>query len=196
MVDLILTIDFAISSDHPSQFLFEDDYVVIGWDQNPALNGPMTKELYFELGHVTARFGKARMPAFEDWFVRRQKQQRRVEVVAPSFLSVAGLVIGSKRIATVHRRLATRLAGYLPLVIKEVPLEIPPIREAIQWAISNGNDPAIRWVVERLSLIAAEKPAMDIAGNVVPFHANRVEGMSHDQIAVEFQSGTSNPYRS
>ena len=61
LIDLLLTIDFAISTDHPSQILFEDDYVVIGWDNNPAMTGPMTRELYFELGHVTARFGKSRI---------------------------------------------------------------------------------------------------------------------------------------
>ena len=53
-VDLLITIDYAISADHPSQILFEDDYVVVGWNGNPAMAGPMTKELYFELGHVTA----------------------------------------------------------------------------------------------------------------------------------------------
>ncbi|MBU6207330.1 MAG: LysR family transcriptional regulator, partial [Alphaproteobacteria bacterium] len=57
-VDFLVTVDYAISADHPSQILFEDGYVVIGWEGNPALQQPMTRELYFELGHVTARFGK------------------------------------------------------------------------------------------------------------------------------------------
>lgn len=149
-VDLLITIDYAISADHPSQILFEDDYVVVGWNGNPAMAGPMTKELYFALGHVTARFGRARVSAFEDWFVRRQKRQRRLEIVTHSFLSLPGLVIGSQRIATMHRRLATRMAAYLPLTLREVPMDIPPIREAIQWHISSNNDPAIRWVVERI----------------------------------------------
>jgi DNA-binding transcriptional LysR family regulator len=187
LIDLLLTIDFAISSDHPSQILFDDDYVVIGWVDNPALAGEMTKEQYFALGHVTARFGKARTPAFDDWFMRRQSQQRRIEVVAPSFLSLAGLVIGSNRIATVHRRLAQRWAAYLPLIVKEVPLSIPPIREAIQWHISNNNDPAIRWVVERLAMIAAEKPMHSVASNVVPLGARGKE-LTHDEIAEQFQT--------
>jgi LysR family nod box-dependent transcriptional activator len=45
-IDLLITIDYAISTDHPSQILFEDDYVVAGWSQNPAMAGPMTRDLY------------------------------------------------------------------------------------------------------------------------------------------------------
>jgi LysR family transcriptional regulator, nod-box dependent transcriptional activator len=166
-VDLLLTVDYVLSGDHPSRSLFEDDYVVIGWDQNPALSGPMTKELYYELGHVTARFGKQGMPAFEDWFIRRQKQQRKIDVVAPSFLSIPGLVIGTSRIATVHRRHAARLEGQkLPIVVREAPMPFPPIREGIQWHLSNNNDPAIRWFVEQVAMAASEgEPAG--AANVV-----------------------------
>ncbi len=185
-VDLLLTIDYAISSDHPSQILFDDDYVVVGWKDNPALAQPMSRELYFSLGHVTARFGKSRVPAFEDWFVRRQKQQRRIDVVAPSFLSLPGLVIGTNRIATMHRRLAMRVVGTLPLLVREMPFDIPPIREAIQWHITNNNDPALRWVVERLAALASDAAAMH--GNVVPLGG--VSESARDQIAVQFQNNS------
>ncbi len=166
-VDLLLTVDFGMTSDHPSQILFDDDYVVIGCELNPAMAGPMTKDVYFELGHVTSRFGKARIPAFDDWFMRRQKQQRRIEIAAPSFLSIPGLVAGSKRIATIHRRLAMRIAGQFPIVVRELPLSMPPIREGAQWHLSNNNDAAIRWFVEKLALFAAEDSARG-EGNVVP----------------------------
>jgi len=149
-IDLLLTIDYAISSDHPSQILFEDDYVVVGWDGNPAMHAPMTRDAYFALGHITARFGRSRVPAFEDWFVRRQRQQRRVEVVAPSFLSLPGLVLNTNRIATMHRRMANMVVNNLPLVMRDLPFDIPPIREALQWNIANNNDRPLRWVVERL----------------------------------------------
>jgi LysR family transcriptional regulator, nod-box dependent transcriptional activator len=167
-VDLLLTVDFGMSADHPSQILFGDDYVVIGCANNPAMKGPMTKELYFELGHITSRFGKSRVPAFDDWFMRRQKQQRRIDIVAPSFLSIPGLVAGSQRIATVHRRLADRIADNMNLVVRELPLAMPPIREGAQWHLSNNNDAAIRWFVEKLALVAADEAAKDVKGNVVP----------------------------
>lgn len=183
IIDLLISIDISLSPDHPSQILFEEDYVVVGWNENPAMAEPMTRDLFFKLGHVTMRFGKARVPAFEDWFVRQQKQQRNIELVAPSFLSVPGLIIGSNRISSMHRRLATRMAEYLPLAIRELPLDIPPIREAVQWHITNNNDPAIRWVVERLAVAAAAKSTRTQASNVVPF----------DEEAAQFFQALSKP---
>lgn len=183
IIDLLISIDISLSPDHPSQILFEEDYVVVGWDENPAMAEPMTRDLFFKLGHVTMRFGKARVPAFEDWFVRQQKQQRNIELVAPSFLSVPGLIIGSNRISSMHRRLATQMAEYLPLAIRELPLDIPPIREAVQWHITNNNDPAIRWVVERLAVAAAAKSTRTQASNVVPF----------DEEAAQFFQALSKP---
>lgn len=188
-VDILLTIDYALSQDHPSQILFEDDYVVVGWKDSPAMQAPITRERYFELGHVTARFGRTRIPAFDDWFMRRQSQQRRVEVVSPSFLSVASLVIGTDRITTMHRRLAQRVVEQLPLAIQPVPFEIPPIREAAQWHVSNNNDPAIRWVVERLTAVAAEKPVAGGEGNVVDLDAVR-KAFSHDELTKQFRAAS------
>lgn len=165
-IDLLLTIDFAISPDHPSMILFEDDHVVVGWKDNPAMQGQMTRAMYFEMGHVTSRFGKSRIPAFEDAFMRRQKQGRRVEVVAPTFLSVPGLIIGTNRIATLHRRLAKRMAKTLPIVWCELPFDVPPIREALQWHITNNNDASLRWVIERIAAMAREEE-FETSGKVV-----------------------------
>ena len=182
-IDLLLTIDYAIAAEHPSQILFEDDYVMVGAADNPALAQPMTRELYLSLGHVTARFGKARVPAFEDWFMRRHKQQRRIEVVAPSFLSLPGLVLGTRRIATMHRRMAEQVVRQLPLTIREMPFAIPPIREAIQWNIADNNDKALRWVVERLAVCATDTATRNPpASNVVPLGER-----SHDQIEIEYR---------
>jgi LysR family nod box-dependent transcriptional activator len=181
-IDLLLTIDYAISADHPSLILFEDDYVVVGWEGNPAMAGPMTRETYFELGHVTARFGKSRVPAFEDWFVRRQKQQRRVEVVAPTFLSLPGLLVNTKRVTTMHRRLAEQVVQSLPLVMREAPFHFPPIREALQWHLSNNNDSTLRWIVERLRMIAARK--IELSAQVLSMDGRRID---RDALEVEYR---------
>lgn len=160
MVDLLITIDFALSGEHPSQFLFEDDYVVVGDDQNPAMQRPMTRERYFEMGHVTARFGRAQTPAFEEWFTSRLKQKRRIDIVAPNFLSLPALVLGTDRIITMHRRLAAQLASVYPLALQEPPFAIPPIREVVQWNAANNEDRALRWVVTRLAEIAGAQLAV------------------------------------
>lgn len=179
MTDLLLTVDFALSSDHPSEILFHDDYVVVGDPKHDAIQGEMTRERYFELGHVTTRFGKARIPAFDDWFLRRQKQSRQIEVIAPTFLSLSGLLLGTNRIATMHRKLAMRVCSYLPLAMKEVPFEIPPIREGIQWHLANKNDFAIQWTIGQLRTVALNLYGKAGGSDVPGFH---------ERIGVEFQA--------
>jgi LysR family nod box-dependent transcriptional activator len=177
--DLLVTIEYAISSDYPSELLFEDKYVVVGWDGNPHLSEGMNRDLYFQLGHVTTKFGKARIPAFEEWFMRSQSMPRRVEIAAPSFLSVPFLLVGTARIATMHERLALRMARHLPLKIMPVPFDIPPIWTAIQWHSSSDGDRALRWVVSEIKRIA-DAQADNLAAKSGPeedplFRANLAE---------------------
>ena len=82
--------------------------------------------------------------------------RRRVEVIAPNFMSVGGLLVGTHRIATLHRLLALRMAEYLPLTLMELPFEMLPVREIAQWSSRNANDPAIAWLVDRLKQIAKQ----------------------------------------
>lgn len=157
--DLLITIDTAISTEHPHEQLWEDDFVVVGWSGSEALGAPMTRELYERLGHVTARFGWQRIPSFEEWALRSQSVERRIEIVAPSFTSVANFLVGSERIATIHRRLANKLAKTMPLKVMETPFPIPGIRQSAQWASSSANDAAILWLVSRLKQIATGSSA-------------------------------------
>jgi len=187
-IDLLLTIDHAIVREHPSQMLFEDDHVVVGWSQNPAMRGEMTRDSYYEMGHVTVRFFKGRVPAFEDWFMQQKAQQRRVEIVAPSFLTVPTFIVGSNRIATMHRRLAERFVAQGDVVMKPLPFEMPPIRVVAQWHVSNSNDAALRWLVERLLVTVGEKKSpTGSTCKVIPME----QGRSKDRSSGNAQS----PYR-
>lgn len=149
-IDLLVVIDQAIRAEHPSEPLFEDNYVVMGWDQNPHIANGIDRETYLELGHVMTGFPGARQPVFEEWFLRSQSMQRRVEVTAPTFMSVPFLLIETNRIATVHSRLAKRLVNKLPLKILPVPFDIPPLQQSAQWHRSNASDPCLSWIVGEL----------------------------------------------
>lgn len=182
MIDLLISVDFALSSDHPSEVLFDDGYIIVGDANNAQVRAGISSEQYFRMGHVTTRFGRSRVPAFEDWFLRKQKQTRHVEVVAPSFMSVPGYLIGTDRIATMHRKLADRLVQYRPLATCPVPFDIPPIREAVQWHVTSKNDHAIQWILgqmrsftqERLGRISTTETGQ--SGSImVAFEANREE---------------------
>ena len=80
----------------------------------------------------------------------------RVEVVTESFLTVPGLVAGSRRIA-----LLQRLVGLLPDVAVRAmpcPFEAGPLVDAMWWHPVYDRDPEHTWfrgVVERAAALAA-----------------------------------------
>ena len=150
--DLLIGIDNVVSTDHPTALLYTEDFVLAGWRDNPMLADPMTLDTYEQLGHIAVRFGQ-HTSSYEATAARRAVT-RRVEVIAPSFTSVGSLIVGTHRIATLHRLLALRMAEYLPLTLRELPFEMQPVREIAQWPSRQANDPAIAWLVGRLTQIA------------------------------------------
>lgn len=149
-VDLLITLDHALSEDHPRAKFFEDDYVVLAWTGNTAIEGRLDTTAYYSLGHVSVQFGKTRLPAFEEIFLQNAKLQRRIDVIAPSFTSVPGLVVGTNRIATVQRRLADMVVDHMPLKIYPLPTNIPPLRQSIQWHRWSDQDLGLKWLVVQL----------------------------------------------
>ncbi|MBB6250961.1 LysR family transcriptional regulator [Nitrospirillum iridis] len=158
-VDLLITAEQYTSADHPTRLLFEDDYVVVAWAGNDQFDRVIDPETYSRLGHVTVSHGRTRTPTFEDWFARTTHVTRRVEVVAPSFTDVAHFLLGTRRLGTMHRRLATLLATTLPLKIAPVPFDMPKVRMSAQWHRIQNQDQALAWVVDQMCAAAGDAAA-------------------------------------
>ncbi len=145
-VDFLIMPEQYLSRGHPFVPLFSDDYVCIAWTSNDRAAAGVDFETYLELGHVVARFGPKRSMAFDEWFVERFERARRVDVVALSFAMLPHFVIGTARLATVHRRFAAEYARYLPIAIHPLPFDMPPIVEALQWNRFSERHPATLWL--------------------------------------------------
>lgn len=142
---LVMPVDF-LSREHPHEELFADDYVCIACRDNPEVGDGLTVEQYLAAGHVGARLGGIRTTAIDDWFVQQSGVKRRMEVLAMNFASVPQFVVGTRRLATVHRRLAELFATQLPLRVLPAPFTIPPLAEAMQWHSAFDQDPGLKWL--------------------------------------------------
>jgi LysR family transcriptional regulator, nod-box dependent transcriptional activator len=146
-IDLAITPSNYLSPKHPSERLFEDDFVCLVWSGNSLVHDRVSCELYLNLGHVVVRFGKNRqLPTVEEWFLERYGHQKRIEVITTSFNLIPKLLVGTTRIATLHRRLSTFYAQYLPLRLLRPPFELPGLTECVQWHRSRDSDPGIAWL--------------------------------------------------
>jgi DNA-binding transcriptional LysR family regulator len=155
---LSITPQRYLAEGHPTEPLFEDEYVCVAWTENLLVGESISIERYLELGHVIVRFGSQReLPAYDEWFLERGDYQRRVEVITTTFNLVPQLLIGTPRIATLHRRLYHFYERYLPLKSVPLPLELPKIEECMQWHKSRSLDPGLMWLRSILRQVAARE---------------------------------------
>lgn len=143
------------SRDHPSAALFEEDYLCVTWEGNSRVRDRLTFDDYLNCGHVIATFASTNpLSTFDGWFMESFDVNRRVEVTAPSMTALPSLVVGTDRIATVHRRIALRAQETLPIKLWEPPPRIPRLVQMLQWHKHRSNDPAISWIRDKIITVA------------------------------------------
>lgn len=141
----------------PREVLFEEQYVCVTWKDNPLVGDAISVDQYLTLGHVLSRPGshpQRRISADERYF-EQSGQSRSVEVVVSEFGNIPHYLIGTSRIATMHGRLASLYARFLPLKILPLPVPVPALHEATAWHPHRERDPGLRWLRELIKDTAA-----------------------------------------
>jgi LysR family transcriptional regulator, nod-box dependent transcriptional activator len=155
-VDFLIMPQEFLSAEHPIEPLFVDDYVCIVCPNNPAVGSDITLDQYLEFGHVVLQFSRGHVPAIDEWFLTQHGHVRRIEVIAMNFNLLPQFIIGTRRIATVHRRMAEYYRQFIPLKMISPPLSIPPLTEAVQWHRSSDRDPGSLWLRKLLKETAED----------------------------------------
>jgi LysR family transcriptional regulator, nod-box dependent transcriptional activator len=154
-IDFLVLPQKFIHPDHPSQVLFEEEYVCVCWAGNTAVGDSITLDQCLALGHVVTRMGTLRPPTVDAWFFEQFGHSRRVEIVATTFASVPHMLVGTNRLSIMHRRLAELYSEPLSLKILPVPVEMPRLVEMIQWHKYRDRDPGRVWMTDVLTAAAA-----------------------------------------
>jgi LysR family nod box-dependent transcriptional activator len=157
-VDLLIMPTQLLPQEHPSELLFEEHFVCVAWSGNPLIGETISREQYLELEHVVARPGTLlqRRHTIEANFIEREGGRRRIGVVVAEFSVLPHYLIGSRRIATMHSRLARLYARYLPLKVLALPFPGAKLAESVAWHQFRGQDLGLAWIRRQLKLTAAE----------------------------------------
>jgi DNA-binding transcriptional LysR family regulator len=148
--DLMLIPEQFLAPEHPSRKLYEESYDCVIWSENDRYGESISFEEYIEASHVTVQHGPNHVPAFDGWFLNKYGVMRKADVVTSNLTFPPLLVVGTHRIATVHRRLAKKTAGYLPIRILPPPITIPPLNQMLQWHKNRSSDAGLMWMCELL----------------------------------------------
>ncbi|OCK61583.1 LysR family transcriptional regulator [Bradyrhizobium sp. LMTR 3] len=155
-VDFVVIPDTNLIDGHPSQHLFADEFCCVAWRGSRQIGRSISLGRYLQLGHITAQLGPIHGVSFDERALVQLGYKRRIEIIAPNFTAMAAMVIGTDRIATMHHRLAVIFARNFPLKLLRAPVRIPAFREALQWPASFHLDPALVWLREIITDVAAE----------------------------------------
>src|SRR5690606_34699398 len=153
-LDLLLTPESFMPPQHPRELLFEERHVVVGWSGNPIMQRKLSEADFFACGHVAVRISGR--DTFIESALREYGDRRRSEITAPSFIQAPWLLPGTHRLALMHERLARLVASQLSLSIAESPVELPIMREMMQFHTARRNDAALGWLREKLQAIASK----------------------------------------
>ncbi len=155
-IDLAILADVVLLDGHPNRLLFQDTFTAICSHDHSRLNERLTMDQLCSLGHVATSLGADRPGTIVDQLLVERRIERRVEVVVPTFSALAATIVGTNRIALLHQRLAEVFAARLPIRILELPMELPPVREFVQWHKLRDRDIGLLWLIDKLQANAAQ----------------------------------------
>ncbi|WP_426420396.1 LysR family transcriptional regulator [Bradyrhizobium genosp. A] len=157
--DLLIAPRVVCSPEHPSVKLFEDDYCCVAWRRGKYGKGPLTRRAFVAAGHVRY-LSSPTAGALDSVLLDQLEIARRTEVSTFAFSSVPHLVVGTDRIAVVHRRTAQLWARHLPITVLEIPFPLERFEQQMQWHQYRSRDPGITWMRDIFER-AASKMACD-----------------------------------
>ncbi|UVO54352.1 LysR family transcriptional regulator [Sphingomonas sp. SUN039] len=149
-LDAIVVPAEHLSMEHPSEHLFSERHVVVGWRDNPVFARELTIEDFADAGHVAVEIGRLFRASFAEHQLRQAGVMRRIEVTVASFTVVPDLLVGTSRLAVMHERLARHASAAHPLAFAPLPFDFPMMEERIQFHRTRTDDPGIRWLIGAL----------------------------------------------
>jgi len=153
-VDLLITPEPYLAPWHPSELLFEEAQLVVGWAHNPIFARKLTEADFLAAGHVTVKFGANRVPAFADLHLEQIGKSRRVEIEVASFASAPWFLLNSNRLAVLHERLTRAMIPQFDLAFAPMPFAFPRMREMVQYHAARAQDASLRWFLDELKHVA------------------------------------------
>jgi len=149
-VDVVLSPGEAMTTDHPSEPLFEAGYACLIGSTHRFAQGGLTASDYLAARHVVVRWASGRIQTQDSATLASAGMQREADVTVASYTLVPQFLIDSDRIATMPEPLARQLTRQWPVTLLACPVAIPTLSWRMQWQRYQSEDTAIVWLRDRL----------------------------------------------
>lgn len=156
-LDLVVTPHSYKAAEYHSISLVSDELVVVGWDQNPDLQGEISDGLLGHLPMITVRFDPNRISGtLTGDQVHMIEGRGNVFITAPSFSAIPLMLVGTRYFSFLHRKLAEHYARQIPLIIRDVPFTSPQLSDVAMYHPNRANDQGLMWLVGQLVAASSE----------------------------------------
>ncbi|WCT79218.1 LysR family transcriptional regulator [Novosphingobium humi] len=145
-IDLLIAAKDVLAERHPDEALLVDEYVGIVSQDHPDVGDTISMEQYQELSHVAVNWRGGRIMTLDQIAMTNLRLERRNDILVSDFALVPSFVVGTRRIATIHRKLALIMARQWPIRIFQLPVALPPIAIRMQWHKLREKDPVLAWL--------------------------------------------------
>ncbi|THK33536.1 LysR family transcriptional regulator [Ensifer sp. MPMI2T] len=137
--------------------LYTDRFACLLRNDHPALAQEWTSDTFAALRHAgIASNTKDGFGRVHDDLVKLDLQVRD-PVLVSNVLAAALAIVSTDLVLVVPRRVATRIAALLPLVIVDPPVELTPYEVALIWHERCHRDPDHRWLRQEIAAAATAK---------------------------------------
>jgi LysR family nod box-dependent transcriptional activator len=145
--DLLVIASFSASELYPVEVVQENDHIILGARDNPGLqHETVTEEEFFGFKRVAGRFGPKRAYSVAETYVQRIGGKKNIEICVPSVVAIPKFLIGTNRIALMHRSIGEAFASAMPLVIRTAPFDLPSFNLILQNHPARGRDAGLEWL--------------------------------------------------
>jgi len=128
-----------------AQTLYRDKLAVVMRKNHPLSRGELTLDRYVSAEHALAT-PRGLPGGLVDDRLAAKRRQRTVVVRTPSFGTAARLASTTDLLATLPATFARFSAESLPLVVRELPLDLAPFAVAQAFRVTRRRDAALAWM--------------------------------------------------
>jgi DNA-binding transcriptional LysR family regulator len=136
--------------------LASEPFAVVLRRGHPSARRRWSVARYLELSHLLIAPRGAPGSAVDD-LLARQGLRRRVAVRVSSFVAAPHVVAATDLCLTAPAGLVAALAEPLGLMVRPVPLDVPPVDTVLYWHARVDRDPAHRWLREQIAAVVSHR---------------------------------------
>lgn len=150
-IALDVLLPLAPDGDIRREPLSRDRLMVVARQGHAAIRrGRIALDAYLAAGHLLVS-SRRRGPGFEDQELARFGHERSIVLRCQHYFAACRVVAGTDYLLTMPAQYAAVANAGLGNVMLEMPVALPPMDVYLYWHESRDNDPANRWLRERIS---------------------------------------------